>query len=189
MPGQVGCGHSFTPCCECSGGTLISLSSFNRVLGFKPPKVSAEGVMLAQGSVTAEGGITLTELITYLKEQDPPCALKNLSSVRQSTFAGAIATGTHGSGIKNENLASHVVAIEFVCADGSLKSYDRRVDPETTRSAAVHIGALGVVSKLEIEVVPYFQARSYFYSVKFSDLVRHWSAMMVDKPLCDSFSL
>jgi xylitol oxidase len=187
----VGRGHSFTPIVECAGGTLISLSSMKRVLNFQPPVIAADGTMLAEGRLRVEGGTTMEEAIEYLKHQQPPCALKNLPSVPQATIAGAVSTGTHGSGINNENLASHVTTIEFVTADGSLESFSRDTDPDRARGAAVNVGALGVVSSIEVEAVPWFTGRNFVFTARFNDLLQTGLAQLTDSnaPLCDSWSL
>ena len=109
----VGRGHSFSPVAECAGGTLLSLHNLNQILDFKAPP--AGGL----GSITVQGGTTYTEIASFL---DGRGALRNLPSCPQFTVAGAIATGTHGSGVHIQSLACDVSMIEFVRADGSLVS-------------------------------------------------------------------
>ena len=92
----VGRGHSFSPVVECHGGTLIALGHLNRVLDFQPPTNGRPG------SITVEGGTTYTEVAKFLGQRG---ALRNLPSCPQFTVAGAIATGTHGSGVHIPNLA------------------------------------------------------------------------------------
>ena len=80
------------------------------------------------GSITFQGGATFVDLCQYLSiECNPPCALKQVPSPLFVTVSGALATGTHGSGIKNKAIGAHVQDIEFVAADGKLLKYDRNV--------------------------------------------------------------
>eukprot|EP00928_Gymnodinium_smaydae_P056844 TRINITY_DN40154_c0_g1_i1.p1 TRINITY_DN40154_c0_g1~~TRINITY_DN40154_c0_g1_i1.p1 ORF type:complete len:495 (-),score=32.60 TRINITY_DN40154_c0_g1_i1:127-1611(-) len=186
----VGRGHSFTPLCECEGGVLVSLAAMNSISSFAPPSIGVDGSW-QQGTVVVEGGTTYTELIHYLThEVSPPCALKNLSSLPQATIAGACATGTHGSGIHNQNLATHVSAIEFVTSDGTLVQYDRDNSPDELQGAVINLGCLGVVSKISVDVVPWFDGHNFLYDVEMEDL---WEHLMTDlagpHPICDAFSI
>lgn len=172
----VGRGHSFSPLAECRGGTLLSLVKLSKVLEFKPPTSGKSA-----GFITFQGGATYTDVIQFLGTRG---ALRNLPSCPQFTVAGAIATGTHGSGIKHLNLAADVKMMEFVTADGTLKKYD---DSEVLEGCRIHLGALGVVSSLTLEVMPYFEVESFRYddvplTVMIDNLSQMWEA-------CDSLSV
>jgi len=150
----VGRGHSFSPVAECTGGTLLCLAQLNHVLDFEPP---AHGQI---GSITVEGGITYTEIAQFLGRRG---ALRNLPSCPQFTVAGAIATGTHGSGVQIQNLAADVAMIEFVKANGNLVSYSRHDRPELLEGCRVHLGCLGVVSRLTLDIVPFYEVQTHCY--------------------------
>ena len=174
----VGRGHSFSPVAECGGGTLLSLHRLNQILDFEAP--AAGGL----GSITIQGGTTYTEIASFLNGRG---ALRNLPSCPQFTVAGAIATGTHGSGVHIQSLACDVSMIEFVRADGSLVSYSREESPEILEGARVHLGCLGVVSRLTLDVVPYYDVTRYAYvGVPLEPIVaslpRLWTT-------CDSLSM
>ena len=112
----VGRGHSFSPLAECNKGTLISLRRMNHILDFQPPTKSP----FKKGKLTVEGGTTYTEIAQFLGRRG---ALRNLPSCPQFTVAGAIATATHGSGIKHANLAADVSMIEFNCVTWRLYDF------------------------------------------------------------------
>ena len=76
-------------------------------------------------------------------------------------MAGACATATHGSGAANQNLAAAMAGLTLVTADGDLLELTRR--DEALGGAAVHLGALGVVSSLVLEVVPSFDVAQRVY--------------------------
>jgi alditol oxidase len=81
-------------------------------------------------------------------------ALRNLASLPHISVAGACATGTHGSGPANQNLSAAIAAVELVTADGDVVELARGDD--SFPGAVVHLGALGVVTRLVLDVVPSF---------------------------------
>ncbi len=101
-------------------------------------------------AVEVGGGATFSDVATALRPHD--LALANLASLPHITVAGAVATGTHGSGLDAPNLASMVRAVDLVTADGELHPV-RRGDDDFPGSV-VALGALGVVTRLELDVVP-----------------------------------
>jgi alditol oxidase len=87
--------------------------------------------------------------------------------------AGACATGTHGSGNRVGNLATSVAALELVTADGSLVTIDR--DDARFPGTVVALGALGVVTRLTLELVPAFEIAQHVYEdLPFPVLVERW---------------
>lgn len=100
-------------------------------------------------------------------------AVHNLASLPHISVAGAVATGTHGSGDHNGNLASAVVALEMVTADGSLVSV-RRGDLDFA-GAVVALGALGVVTRVTLDIEPTFEVRQDVYeNLEWSTLAEHF---------------
>ena len=97
-------------------------------------------------TVTVEAGMTYGQLCPYLHEKG--FALHNLASLPHISIAGACATATHGSGVKNGNLATAVSALELVTANGDVLTLSREKDGETFLGAVVNLGALGVVTKV-----------------------------------------
>jgi xylitol oxidase len=80
-------------------------------------------------------------------------ALANLASLPHCTVAGTVATATHGSGWRNQSLASAVSGLELVTADGEVKTYTHH------DGVVVGLGALGVVTRLTLDLVPTFDLR------------------------------
>lgn len=110
-------------------------------------------------TVTVEGGIRYGELAPQLDQQG--YALHNLASLPHISIAGACATATHGSGVTNENLASVVAAIELVTASGDVVNLNR-VNSEFY-GAVVSLGALGVITKLTLDIQNNYTVRQYVY--------------------------
>src|SRR5690606_40239348 len=87
----------------------------------------------------------------------------NIASLPHITDVGSCATANHGSGIKNSNLSSSVSAIEFVDASGNLVTLSRQKNPDIFPGAVVGLGALGVVTKITLDLLPSFDMSQVVY--------------------------
>ncbi|PSR53106.1 FAD-binding protein [Adhaeribacter arboris] len=112
-------------------------------------------------TVTVEGGIKYGELAPYLHEKG--YALPNLASLPHISVAGSITTATHGSGVKNGNLATSVVGLELITADGKVHTFSKEKDGETFNGVVVGLGALGIITKVTLALEPTFQMRQFVY--------------------------
>ncbi|MFD0747740.1 D-arabinono-1,4-lactone oxidase [Phytohabitans flavus] len=93
------------------------------------------------------------------------------------SVAGACATGTHGSGMRNGGLATAVSAMELVNADGELVVLRRGED--LFGAAAVGLGAFGVVTRLTLDILPTFEVEQYVYDgMPFATLLGHFTEVM-----------
>ena len=122
-----------------------------------------------RGTVTCSGGITYGELCTRMHSQG--AALHNTASLPHVTVAGACATGTHGSGDGNGNLSTAVVGLEYVAADGELKSVTLDEDREVFEGSVVALGGLGVVTRMTLAMEPAYSMQQYVYEDLPSDEV------------------
>ena len=111
-------------------------------------------------TVTVEGGIKYGELCPWLN--DKGFALHNLASLPHISVAGAITTATHGSGVRNKNLCGPVEALEIVTADGDVINLSKK-DGEKFYAAVVGLGAIGVVTKVTLNIQPTFMMRQWVY--------------------------
>jgi xylitol oxidase len=111
----------------------------------------------AARTVTVEGGARYGDIAPALHAAG--FALHNLASLPHISVAGAVGTATHGSGVKVGNLATAVTALEFIRADGEIATLSREKDGDTFAGAVVHLGALGVVTKLTLSVEPTYDVR------------------------------
>lgn len=131
----------------------------------------------AKKTVTVEGGIRYGTLGEYL--QGKGFALHNLASLPHISVAGSIATGTHGSGVKNGNLATAVAGLEFVTAAGEVVTLTREKDGEQFLGAVVGLGGLGVVTKVTLDIQPTFQVQQHVYeNLPFAALEKNFDAIM-----------
>jgi xylitol oxidase len=135
----LGAGHSFSAVADTTG-TLVRLSRLSR-----PIKVDASG-----STVTVPAGARYSEVVGSV--QDAGYALANLASLPHITVAGAVATGTHGSGDRLRNLAADVVGLELVAASGEVLT----LSGDELAGAVVSLGALGIVTAVTLRIEPSF---------------------------------
>lgn len=145
----LGTRHSFHDLAD-TDGTLIS------VTGVDPAPVLDE----AARTVTAGAGVRYGVLALWLEERG--WALHNLGSLPHISIGGATATGTHGSGDELGNLSTAVRALEYVGADGEVH-HVAAGDPDFD-GLVVHLGAVGIVTRLTLAVEPTFDVRQDVYS-------------------------
>jgi xylitol oxidase len=107
------------------------------------------------GTVSCSGGLTYGQLAAPLEEAG--LALHNLASLPHISVAGAVATATHGSGAGNGNLATAVAAVELVTSSGDVLRVARG-EPDFA-GVVVGLGALGVVTRLTLDVQPAYEVR------------------------------
>ena len=112
----------------------------------------------ADGLASVPAGMTLRVLDELLWERGR--ALPNLGDIDAQTVAGAISTGTHGTGARHGGLATQVRALELVLADGSVRTSSPHADPELFSAARVGLGALGVLTTVVLATVPAFHLRA-----------------------------
>jgi len=89
--------------------------------------------------------------------------LHNLASLPHISIAGSIATATHGSGVKNGNLATQAIAIEFVNGNGEIIHLSAEKDGDVFYGAVVGLGGLGVVTKVTLKLQPTFNMQQVVY--------------------------
>jgi xylitol oxidase len=158
---------------------LGSRHSFNGVADTAGHQISSEklnkpvAIDSARMTVTAEAGIRYGDLGQFLHERG--YALHNLASLPHISVAGACATATHGSGDANGNLATAVVAMEVVTASGELAALSRENQGDAFDGMVVSLGALGIVTRITLKIIPTFQIRQIIYeNLPFAQLERHF---------------
>lgn len=146
----MGSGHSFSeiaaplPSGERTEVTALDLSEWTGITDVAPDR----------RTVTVRGGTPLHLLNELLDRLG--LALPNLGDIDRQTVAGAISTGTHGTGAKLGGLATQVAALELILADGSTLRCSPTENPETFAAARVGLGALGLISTVTLRCVPAF---------------------------------
>lgn len=110
-------------------------------------------------SVTVAAGLKYGELAPVLHQHG--WALNNLASLPHISIAGSISTGTHGSGIKNQNLANQVLSLDLITAEGERRHIDR-ANP-AFNALVVGLGLGGIVYQYELKIEPTFKIRQVVY--------------------------
>jgi L-gulonolactone oxidase len=127
-----------------TAGTMLDLAGLTGVVDADP----------GSGLVKVAAGTVLADLNERLHEIG--LAMENLGDIDRQTIAGAISTGTHGTGARLRNISAQVEGIELVLADGTLRELSGAGDPELLRAARVGVGALGAISAVTLRCVPAF---------------------------------
>ncbi len=146
----LGTRHCFNQIADSRDG-FLSLEGMDKVVSLDAPS----------RTVTIAGRMTYGQLCPYLDSHG--FALHNLASLPHISIVGACSTGTHGSGEKNGNLSTAVSALEIVNAVGDVVALSRQQNGETFSGAVVGIGALGVITKVTLDLRPMFEVQQYVY--------------------------
>lgn len=173
----LGSAHSFSAlACPARGGALVSLARLD---------LGAPSVDERTGVCWVPGHYTYAALVAHLERAAPAWSLHNMASLPHITVAGSIATGTHGSGVACGNLASCVVGLELVLADGSALRASPASHPQEWPGLVVHLGALGVVTRVALQLVPAFWVRQVCYEGLSLEAV----AAAFDEIMCAGYSV
>ncbi|HRW09074.1 MAG TPA: FAD-binding protein [Caldilineaceae bacterium] len=146
----IGARHCFNDIAD-TAGDMISLANLDKTVTLDRDRNTA----------TVNAGITYGELCPQLHAAG--YALHNMASLHHISVIGACMTGTHGSGDKSGNLATAVSGLEMVTADGELITLTRDQDGDTFNGAVVALGALGVVTKVTLDLLPTFDLHQVVY--------------------------
>lgn len=139
----VGTGHSFTAIAA-TDGLLIRPDLLTGIRRLDRSSMT----------VTVESGTPLKRLNAALAREG--LSLTNMGDIMEQTVAGAISTGTHGTGRDSGSLAAQIRELELVTADGRVLTCSEKENPEVFAAARIGLGALGIVSAVTFAVEPMF---------------------------------
>ena len=160
----LGSGHSFNPIADTTGDQIL--------LAGMPPLMHIDA---ERSTVTVGGGVRYGELAPPLHQAG--YALHNLGSLPHICIAGATATGTHGSGGTNGNLATAVRALELVTASGDVVTIE--FGDGDFNGSVVALGMLGVVTSVTLAIEPSFAVAQYVYDgLSFAQFTANLEATM-----------
>lgn len=170
----VGAGHSFMPLCE-TAGTLLNLSELEGGVEFNADK----------SRVWAPAGWSLAELTAALWEEG--ASLINQGDVNPQTLAGAIATGTHGTGAVLGSLSTAARAFRLILADGSAVTCSESEHAELFQAQRLSLGLLGVVTRIEIDVLPAYHLEEKVESHHIDAVAERWDEMVASNRHAEFF--
>jgi FAD-linked oxidoreductase len=154
----AGSGHSFTPLVA-TDGLLLHVDRLSGVLAIDRDRLR----------VRVLAGTPLHVLNPAL--QSLGMALPNLGDIDRQTISGAIATGTHGTGTRRHGIAAAVSGLSLVLADGSTLACSAEAEPDVFAAAAVGLGALGVVTEVELQCVPAYRLHAKEAAASLTELL------------------
>jgi alditol oxidase len=156
--------HSFSAIAD-TRGAMVTLERFDTV----------SDVDRVAGTVEVGAGVKYAQLCPQLQRQG--FAVANLASLPHIGVVGAASTATHGSG--TGNLATQVVALELVDGRGEIVGLSEERNRDELRGAVVGLGAIGVVTKVTLRVVPAFDVRQWVWeNMPLSQFTAHFDGVM-----------
>ncbi|HVX33988.1 MAG TPA: D-arabinono-1,4-lactone oxidase [Solirubrobacterales bacterium] len=154
----TGSGHSFTEAAM-TEATMVRLDALRGVIDADRES----------GLVKVGAGTVLRDLNEELAALG--LALENLGDIDAQTVAGAISTGTHGTGAGFGNISARVEGVELALADGSVRELTAASEPELLRAARIGVGALAAIAAVTIRCVPAFTLRRVDSAHKLADVL------------------
>lgn len=140
----IGSGHSFTALVH-SDSILVSLDRFSGVVSVDKEKLQA----------TVKAGTKIHELGKLLWAEG--MALENQGDIDQQSVAGALSTGTHGSGITFGSLATQIRGIRMITASGEPLECSETLNADIFKAAQVSMGMLGIITHFTLQLVPAYK--------------------------------
>ena len=138
--------------------TLVNLDNLNK------PLIAD----ILNNRFTFQAGIRIKDLVKVLAKDN--LGLKNTGSIMEQSIAGAISTGTHGTGVRLGNLATQIVRMKLVTGTGDVQEITE-TQMGLLNAARVNLGALGIITEVTISVVPNYDLEFSAYWCKFEDII------------------
>ncbi len=155
----VGSGHSCSLISGTKNGYLLDLKDFNAVLELDTHKKT----------IRVEGGTSLEKIAKHALQNN--LAFDNLGTIVEQSIAGAISTGTHGSGITHGSLDQAILSFTILTASGEKKVFDREKNTEEFFTAVVGIGALGIITEVTLQLVENYNLEIETKTLSFSEMI------------------
>jgi L-gulono-1,4-lactone dehydrogenase len=161
-----GAGHSFAQLLP-TADTLVTLDDL------KGP------ITVSGNRATVPAGIRLKNLIKELKDRG--LGMRNLGSITEQSIAGAFSTGTHGSGITFGAIPTQVVGMKLVDGKGVVRTITDQVgDEEDLAAARINIGALGIITEVTLDCVPFYQLDYTAYLTTFKEILANIDQLVAE---------
>lgn len=159
----VGAGHSFPPLIQ----TPHHLVSLDRWQGI-------ESVDISRMTAWVKAGTRLYNLNAELHKLG--LALANLGDIDRQSIAGAVSTATHGTGLSLGNVSTQVTGLRLLCADGQIHRLDAQ--HPWFKAACVSLGALGIITAVELKVQPAYRLKLELRKAKLSEVLDDLDALL-----------
>ncbi|ACQ80155.1 FAD-linked oxidoreductase [Beutenbergia cavernae DSM 12333] len=161
----LGAGHSFTPAAVTDGVSV----RLDHVTGLWAVDEDA-------GLVTVGAGTRLRDLPGLLRPYG--LAMENLGDIDVQTIAGAISTGTHGTGSAFTGIAGQVRGLRIALADGTLVDCSPQLRRDLFEAARLGLGAFGVLVSVTLQCVPAFQLAAHEHAVPLDGVLEGYAELV-----------
>lgn len=159
----AGSGHSFTPV-ALTNGMHLTLANMRGV----------RHIDHNTQRVTVAAGTTINELVGVLKATG--LSMINQGDIDSQSIAGALATGTHGTGLSLGSLASSVVGMRLIQPNGDVIAVDEST-PDMLHAGRVSLGVLGVVSEITLQVTGSYNLHERIWREDFESIMEKHDEM------------
>jgi FAD-linked oxidoreductase len=160
----TGAGHSFMPLCE-TDGLLLNLSDMEGEI-----TVCDDGA-----SAWVPAGWPIHRLTPAL--WDLGLSLANQGDIDKQSIAGALSTGTHGTGVTLGSISTQATAFRLVMADGSLAECDDETDPDLFQAARLGLGMTGVMERVRLALKPAYRLKETLRRAPLDEILADWDAL------------
>ncbi len=161
----VGSGHSFTPL-VLTDATLLTL---DRMSGLISHDAAARRAVFHAGTRLGDVGPALAAI-----GQEMP----NLPDINKQSLAGAIATGTHGTGRSFKAVHGEITALRLVTAAGEIVDCSALQRSDVFNAARVGLGAFGVVTRIELQNRPLARVLKRTYVEQLQNAIDQWPQLI-----------
>ncbi len=169
-----GTGHSFTDIAV-TDGVMLAPDSLRGITSVD------RGAM----TVTALAGTPLHELNAGLARLS--LSLNNMGDIDVQTVAGAVSTGTHGTGGRWASLSAQVAGLELVAGDGTLLRANARENPDVLEVGRVGLGALGILTSVTFRVEPLFTLTAHESPMAFATALGEFDRLTTENDHFEMF--
>ncbi|XP_071482487.1 L-gulonolactone oxidase-like [Diadema antillarum] len=135
------CGSRHSPSdIACTTGFMINMKNISRVISVDKERCH----------ITVEAGVKLETLNEEILPQHD-MALSLLGAISEQTVAGAISTGTHGTGYKHGIIATNILDLDLMKSSGEIVHCSEKENPDLFSAALCGLGALGIIVTVTIQ--------------------------------------
>ena len=161
----MGAGHSFTGIAVTTD-VHVTIERLNQL----------HGIDSASGLVTVGAGITVRSLNHLLDAHG--LALENMGDIDKQSIAGAISTGTHGTGLRYGGMATQVRGLRIIDGTGETLDIDPATNAELWACARVGLGALGLLTRVTLQTVPAFRLHASEKTEPLEAVLEQWPELI-----------
>lgn len=171
----VGSGHSFSPLVP-TDGHLVVIDQINGIIDSDD---DAKQVTIGAGSRLGDLGAQLEALGQ---------GMINLPDIDRQTVAGAIATGTHGTGVTLPALSAYVTRLRLVTPGGTVMDIDGN-DADLLHAARVNLGALGIVTQVTMQNRESYRLKKREWAAPTEDILANFDELAANHRHFEIFPL